>query len=147
MPRLSYRYPDPPEFHALKIEISCSENANSTLKFSKIFALKHQNSALRKFKFCTRKLKWCSKQTAQNSALRKGKFCAQEMENSILIKWKFCIQKMESFPNGMKSWLFHDFLHQIQQFRTIPRCCAQVRNSELNFAITESWNPGGTHYL
>ncbi len=45
-----FTVPDPPEIHAPKMEILCSENANS--------APNNQNSALRKSKFA---LKNCSK--------------------------------------------------------------------------------------
>ncbi len=57
-----------------------SENANYALKIeilcSNIEILRSEN-----VKFCSQKLQWCPKQTGQNSALRKWKFCTQKMEN------------------------------------------------------------------
>ena len=91
------------------------------------FCGKNWNFGLRKFKFSSQKLKWCSRQAAQNPALRKGKFCAQQNGNSALRKWKFCTQKMENFPNGMKSWIFHNFQCQIGQFRAIQQSKSRTK--------------------
>ncbi len=83
----------------------------SIIRPSKIQRFENRNSALRKYKFCTKKLQWCSKQTTQNSVLRKWKFCAQ------FKLWKFWAQKMENFANNA--------------MKTTRLFCAKSGNSEL----------------
>ncbi len=85
--------------------------------------LKLENSAVTKFKFCTQKLKCCSKQTTQNSALTKGKFCAQEMEIWAL-KMEIMFSESGKFPQCHEKSAFRDFLYQISQLRTILCCRA-----------------------
>ncbi len=66
------------------MQILSSDNAN--------FALKNCNGIL--------------KQTAQNSALRKWKFCTQEME---IPRFKMEILLSENVFNIMENWLFCNF--------------------------------------
>ncbi len=61
----------------------CSQNANSMLKRNSVVT--KCKFPAKKSKFCAQKmqdskLQWCAKHNAQNSALRKWKFCTQEME-------------------------------------------------------------------
>ncbi len=112
-------------------EILCSENANFALSKNWNSRLKNGNSALRKCKFGTQKLHWCSKETSRIFALTKW-------NQAVPLKWKsgtwngILCSENEIPPYTMEIQLFHT-----KSGNSALRHISQ--NSSLNSAIQESW--------